>query len=454
MGNYEACSWLDYQHGGNDNYAPPSLRCLPCGIPQCLPGYAAANKHEAVARDAWGAPLHVPHPPRLLQYIQFHAKHYVITIKRSYCTRERSHDALDDFWWMHQNIATRPTQIAEVVPLPPMAEGHHDVSGMGAGEIWFPGPLLRICNGCNSSTPVVWPHRWPQHVISQLVTDSNPCSSITNVDLELAGGLLHLGALSNCFNIRECTILSKGDNLSTTFWEQKGSTSTSAAPANLLCLFGIHQRIHCYIPRFDYISGASNRITNALSQDFHLPWSHMLVSLSHYLPQLVGCQLWTPSKHIVSAVTLALLRQPSSRESLLAVHLAAPKPGVNGSTSPVTLASMPFSKPSKTKFLSYKSLPSKYILANLQSAEIPSGLDRLKITYGTLRRRSSIWGPKTHGSTLHTRSISAFNGPSACGNTRTPRLSASSPSPSLSSVGSQSWLRQMWLTTPFQLLLT
>jgi hypothetical protein len=51
-----------------------------------------------------------------------------------------AHDALDDFCWMHDNIALRPTHIAEVVPLPPIAEGHHDASGSGAGGIWFPDP--------------------------------------------------------------------------------------------------------------------------------------------------------------------------------------------------------------------------------------------------------------------------------------------------------------------------
>jgi hypothetical protein len=205
------------------------------------------------------------------------------------------HDALDNFWWMHWNIATRLMRIAKVLPLPPVAEGHHNVSGMGAGRIWFPEPLLRAHDGYNSLTRVVWQHRWPQHVISRLVTDSNPCGSITNSDLELAGGLLHLNALSNCFDICEHTIFSKGDNLSTTFWERKGSTSTSAALVYLLCLFGVHQCIHLCIPRFDYISGASNHVADAPLQDFHLPWSHMLASLSHYLPQPVSCQLWTPS---------------------------------------------------------------------------------------------------------------------------------------------------------------
>ena len=41
------------------------------------------------------------------------------------------HNALDDFRWMHNNIATRPTRIAEIIPLLPAAEGHHDASGIG-----------------------------------------------------------------------------------------------------------------------------------------------------------------------------------------------------------------------------------------------------------------------------------------------------------------------------------
>jgi hypothetical protein len=47
--------------------------------------------------------------------------------------------------------------------------------------------------------------------------------SITNSDLKLAGSLLHLDALSQCFGIQEQTILFKGDNLSTTFWARLGN---------------------------------------------------------------------------------------------------------------------------------------------------------------------------------------------------------------------------------------
>ena len=95
--------------------------------------------------------------------------------------------------------------------------------------------------------------------------EDNPNGTITNSDLELAGGLMHLESLTQAFDITERTVLSKGDNLSTTFWEQKGSTSSDKPPAYLLWLFGIHQCFNRYIPQFDYISGASTHIADALS---------------------------------------------------------------------------------------------------------------------------------------------------------------------------------------------
>ncbi len=152
------------------------------------------------------------------------------------------HHALEDFRWMQENISSHPTQIAEVVPLLPVAEGHHDSSGLGAGGIWFPSPHLVPHTGFTSTQPLVWWHRWPDFISTWLVMADNPHGSITNSDLELAGGPFHLDALSKCFDIRERTVLSKGDNLSTTFWECRGSTSTNSPPAYLLRLFGMHQR--------------------------------------------------------------------------------------------------------------------------------------------------------------------------------------------------------------------
>ena len=95
---------------------------------------------------------------------------------------------------------------------------------------------------------MVWQLRWPQRIANLLVTDANPEGTITNSDLELAGGLLHLEALAQTFDVRERTALSKTDNLNALFWQRKGSATTDKVPAHLLRMFGAHQRFHRYVP--------------------------------------------------------------------------------------------------------------------------------------------------------------------------------------------------------------
>lgn len=334
------------------------------------------------------------------------------------------HQALEDFRWMAQDISTRPTRIAELVPLASSAEGHHDASGAGAGGIWFPGQDLTPRTGFSARVPVVWRLRWPDYITARLITDDNPSGTITNSDLELAGGLLHLDCLAQTFDIRERTCVSKGDNLNTTFWERKGSTTTNSAPAFLLRLFGIHQRFHRYVPRFDYLPGSSNHVADALSRDFDTPLASLTRSLSPLFSQTAGCQVWTPPNRLVSAIISALLRKQSPKEFLLAAP-APPSPhGSSGSTSPLTWASTPFSKPSKTKYQSFKSSSTEFVAASLQPAAVQFGLDRLKITYGQLPRRSSPWGPKTPASTRPTKLTFESNACSPRGKSKTPLLRA------------------------------
>ncbi|KAL7484343.1 hypothetical protein ACHAW6_010046 [Cyclotella cf. meneghiniana] len=47
---------------------------------------------------------------------------------------------------------------------------------------------------------VVWFH------LAMIVTDDNSHDTISNSDLELAGGLLHMDDLTQTFNIIECTV--------------------------------------------------------------------------------------------------------------------------------------------------------------------------------------------------------------------------------------------------------
>ena len=305
------------------------------------------------------------------------------------------HQALEDFRWLFRDITSRPTRLAEIIPLAAAAEGHHDASGMGAGGIWFPGPHLRPREGFVNK-PVVWRMRWPQFIIDQLVTRENPEGTISNSDLELAGGLLHLEALAQCFDIRERTVLSKTDNLNALFWQRKGSTSSDKVPPHLLRLFGIHQRYHRYVPRHDYLPGESNHVADALSRDFFLSWETLLNNLSHVLPvQPSACQIWTPSSRVTSSVISSLLRKRSSPESVLVEPKGTAQLGDSGKASAIQWATTPFSKGSKTKYQCYKSSPSDYVKEKLHPREIPSGLERLKITYGVLHRRSQDWAAPT-----------------------------------------------------------
>ena len=105
------------------------------------------------------------------------------------------HQALEDFRWLLRDLSSRPTRIAELVPLLSSAEGHHDASGEGAGGVWFPADHLAPREG-TTGQPVVWRILWPRRIADLLITDANPNGTITNSDLELAGGLLHLEALA------------------------------------------------------------------------------------------------------------------------------------------------------------------------------------------------------------------------------------------------------------------
>ena len=308
------------------------------------------------------------------------------------------HQALNDFRWMYANINARPTRIAEVIPLTPQALGFHDASGsQGAGGVWFPTPDLVPRIGTEANTPLLWRVPWPQDLIDKLASGDNPTGTVTSADFELAGGLLQLDTLAFCYDVRERTIVSKTDNLNTMFWERKGSCTTDSSPAYLLRLFGIHQRHHRYVSRHDYQPGISNKMADDASRLFHLSDKQFLAHFNSHYPQKKSYKIVHPRPELVSAVILALHRKTSSVESLL-VDPPPPAPtGDSGFSSPISWASTPYSKPSRTKYPSFKSSCTEFDPALVQPTNITSSLGLLKSTYGQLHRRTYPWGPRIQG---------------------------------------------------------
>ncbi len=138
------------------------------------------------------------------------------------------HDALDNFWWLARELTACPTCIVELFQLTPIAKGHHDSSGTGCGGICFPAPTASICKGFTQH-PILWHLRWSQHISDFLESNKNPHRTISNLDLELAGNLLHLDCAAQCLDDQEHTILSNGNSLATTFWERNAITNSPPA---------------------------------------------------------------------------------------------------------------------------------------------------------------------------------------------------------------------------------
>ena len=125
----------------------------------------------------------------------------VLTSNNRIALRKGVHQALEDFRWMADNISSRPTRLAELVPLAPAVLGFHDASGAGAGGVAYPSDSIASRLGVAAQQPILYRLQWPKEVVSQLITESNPQGSITNSDLELAGGLLHLQATAQSYDV-------------------------------------------------------------------------------------------------------------------------------------------------------------------------------------------------------------------------------------------------------------
>ena len=104
------------------------------------------------------------------------------------------HQSLTYFKCLLDSVSKRPTRIVELIPLRPSALGHHGASKDSDGGVWVPTDQL-VPNAGYHHRPVVWRHQRPKYTQDRLVTTKNPTGTITNSDLELAGGLLHIQAV-------------------------------------------------------------------------------------------------------------------------------------------------------------------------------------------------------------------------------------------------------------------
>ena len=158
------------------------------------------------------------------------------------------HEALADFQWLAEDMASRPTRSFKLVLLTPTLNGYHDSSGRMCGGVVLPGPsaVPRVLQKQTSASlpskdklathPIVWRVPYPQDIVDRLITYKNPRGYINNSYLDLTGGVFQHCCAADSYDVRECTVLSRTDNSSGIWWMRKGSTTCTSSPAHLLRL--------------------------------------------------------------------------------------------------------------------------------------------------------------------------------------------------------------------------
>jgi hypothetical protein len=307
------------------------------------------------------------------------------------------HDALDDFCWLHHDLQSRPTRLYELVPVMPTVVGTHDASGTGAGGVWLPRshttlravPLQVVDSSHNLVTvtltqpvPIIWRTKFPTSISNDLVSFRNPHGSITNSDLELAGGIINDDAAAHCFDVRERTTKASTDNLATMYWHRKGSVTSTSATAYLLRICALHQRYHGYHPLKDYIPGPRNNMADDASRLFHLTNPAFLSYFNSTYPQPQSWHLWTPTPQILSAMTSALRKQTSKPASFL---LAPAPPIISGISGSPSATKSEWILPYKLSKIPFHSSKSSLIASDTALSPPAKDRNRSRTVEGTLR---------------------------------------------------------------------
>ena len=102
------------------------------------------------------------------------------------------HEAFGDFKWLAEDVANRPTQMYELVPILPTVDGYHDASGYMSGGVVLPGPTdiprefppqpsaARPSPKPKGAHPIVWRMPFPKDIVESLVSWTNPQGTVNN----------------------------------------------------------------------------------------------------------------------------------------------------------------------------------------------------------------------------------------------------------------------------------
>ena len=128
------------------------------------------------------------------------------------CLTKAVHGFLDDFRWLANDVASRPTRIAKLVPSNPGLLGACDAAGPGMGGVAF------IPSEFDTVVPILWRKPFLKSVQAKLVSFTNRSGTINNSDLELCGNIAQHYIVAQFADILERTIGTLLDNIAIWSW--------------------------------------------------------------------------------------------------------------------------------------------------------------------------------------------------------------------------------------------
>ena len=309
-------------------------------------------------------------------------------------------DQLLDFLHLAQDITSRPTHIAEVVPTPPTYYGSMDAAKEGMGGVWFPpgSPEPNTVHPHRSSrlqAPILWRQRFSPQLQSLLVSFDNHTGTISNSDLELAGTIAHDDILANATSVAHLGICGLTDNTPAMAWRRKGSTTTTGPAAYLLQISSIHQRHFRYKPDTHYIPGPINAMADDCSRLWFLSDAELIDYFNSTYPQKESWQMHRLRPEMNCALTSALLQTRSEPASYLPVIERPRRPGTSGVRfAPLSTQTQTFRQwPTQ----SFYSKPSDF---DGETGELPPAaslteLAQWRMPFALSARNFPVWGPLT-----------------------------------------------------------
>ena len=157
---------------------------------------------------------------------------------------------------------SKPTKCTQLVSAWPDYIGITDASSFGAGGVIF---------GERKATPLtVFRVQWPQDITNAVISKKNPCGTLTNNDLEMAGLLLlWLAMEETCPDLEGSHITLFSDNTPTVSWVQRMAAKHSVIAMQLLRILALRLQLSKASPLTPlHIAGVDNEMADIASRSF------------------------------------------------------------------------------------------------------------------------------------------------------------------------------------------